>query len=449
MAWFDFQTTIYELNPSKQITAEDVNNKLISLEEKWQQEALSTKSINFPLLRSSLTRIYQDLGYDLPQFIYFSSPCQLGQYVCQSVINSFSQEDLQLLTCKILFHLQGKEKGLLREITKEIIIVFHHYFDLWFGANFKGKFKSNFETNKNLKIADIDLNLKVAIEKRRSHHKKQDNIKQLVKQIKIKLNEEFLLFIFNYLVEKITHKVVKKALKIIANTLSTSKSNQHLSQLVNEFENNLLCKYFLTPELFCLKAIKFDCYNYICQTINNEQNWENWQKIIVNSGWFIAGKNFCLISDKPKEISINKDYLLHNEGALALTYLDGKGLYAYEGVILPPKYGQIKLENWQGKWLLKENNAELRRVLIQAIGYNKLATELKAEEVDTWAEYTILRFNDIIDDIDKQPICLLKMTCPSTNFIHALRIPPDFTSAREAIRWINWGIDPDDIIMAS
>lgn len=60
-----------------------------------------------------------------------------------------------------------------------------------------------------------------------------------MRQIKIKLNEEFLLFIFNYLVEKITHKVVKKALKIIANTLSTSKSNQHLSQLVNEFENNL------------------------------------------------------------------------------------------------------------------------------------------------------------------------------------------------------------------
>lgn len=34
-------------------------------------------------------------------------------------------------------------------------------------------------------------------------------------------------------------------------------------------------------------------------------------------------------------------------------------------------------------------------------------------------------------------------------FIHALRIPPDFTSAIEAVRWVNWGIDPDDIIMAS
>nr|WP_264196540.1 hypothetical protein [Microseira wollei] len=36
------------------------------------------------------------------------------------------------------------------------------------------------------------------------------------------------------------------------------------------------------------------------------------------------------------------------------------------------------------------------------------------------------------------------MTCPSTGHIHALRVPPDMTSAREAIRWVNWGIDPEE-----
>lgn len=441
--------TIEGKTSPQQITVDDVNNKLISLAEKWQQEAFSTQPINLPLLQSNLTKMYQDLGYDSLQFIYFSSPYQLGEYLCKSVINSYSQEDLLLLTRKILFHLQGKEKGLLREITKEITIVFRYYFDLWLGANLKGKFKSNFETNKNENLGDIDLSLKVAVEKMRSHHKKQDNTRQLIRQIKIKLNEELLLVIFDHLADKVNHKIVKEALKRIINALSISKGNQDLSQLADEFETNLFNRDFITPESFCLKAIKFDCYNYICQSVNNEKIWENWLKIITNSGWFIAGEKFCLISDKPREINVNKDYLLHKEGALALVYQDNQGLYAYEGVILPPKYGEVKPENWQGKWLLEENNAELRRVLIQGIGYDKLATELKAEKVDTWGEYTILRFNDIVDDIDKQPICLLKMTCPSTNFIHALRIPPDFTSAREAIRWINWGIDPDDIIMAS
>lgn len=36
------------------------------------------------------------------------------------------------------------------------------------------------------------------------------------------------------------------------------------------------------------------------------------------------------------------------------------------------------------------------------------------------------------------------MTCPSTEFIHILRVPPDTQSAREAICWVNWGIDPEE-----
>ncbi len=38
----------------------------------------------------------------------------------------------------------------------------------------------------------------------------------------------------------------------------------------------------------------------------------------------------------------------------------------------------------------------------------------------------------------------LKMVCPSTQHIHVLRIPPNIRSAREAAKWINWGIDPNE-----
>jgi hypothetical protein len=43
-----------------------------------------------------------------------------------------------------------------------------------------------------------------------------------------------------------------------------------------------------------------------------------------------------------------------------------------------------------------------------------------------------------------ESIRLLKMTCPSTGHIYVMRVPPDQGSAREAIRWINGGIDPQD-----
>jgi hypothetical protein len=64
---------------------------------------------------------------------------------------------------------------------------------------------------------------------------------------------------------------------------------------------------------------------------------------------------------------------------------------------------------------------------------------LRAEQIDSWQEYTLLK----IDNADVEPIYLLKMTCPSTGFIHALRVPPNVRSAREAIRWVNGGIDAD------
>lgn len=36
------------------------------------------------------------------------------------------------------------------------------------------------------------------------------------------------------------------------------------------------------------------------------------------------------------------------------------------------------------------------------------------------------------------------MTCPSLGFVHALRVSPDMKSAREAICWVNWGVEPEE-----
>ena len=113
---------------------------------------------------------------------------------------------------------------------------------------------------------------------------------------------------------------------------------------------------------------------------------------------------------------------------------------------LPEKYGKLYPAQWQSNWLLSEDNAELRRVLIQGIGYDRLCQELQATELDSWQEYSLLRIDN---PVDIEPIHLLKMNCLSTNYIHVLRVPPDIESAREAIRWINWGIDPGEFLIES
>ena len=110
------------------------------------------------------------------------------------------------------------------------------------------------------------------------------------------------------------------------------------------------------------------------------------------------------------------------------------------GVNLASRYW-VSLRDWKSEWLLDEENTEVRRILIQQIGYERICQELGAIDLDTWREYTLLKINA---DVDGEPMVLLKMTCPSTGHIHILRVPPEMASAEAAITWVNHGIHPDE-----
>jgi len=164
------------------------------------------------------------------------------------------------------------------------------------------------------------------------------------------------------------------------------------------------------------------------------------KQLLTECGWIFPLDGICIVCDRPIKLLLDREYRLHAEGSSAIEFADGYKLYSYHGVTLPKKYGAIHPHNWQAKWILSENNAEIRRVLIQGIGYDRICQELQAIQLDSWQEYSLLK----IDNADIEPIHLLKMNCPSTGFIHALRVPPDVRSAKEAIRWVNWDIDPEE-----
>ncbi len=164
------------------------------------------------------------------------------------------------------------------------------------------------------------------------------------------------------------------------------------------------------------------------------------QQLFEECGWIFPFENICLVCDRPLHIRFDSANELHAEGEPAIAFADGYSLYFHHGVKLPEKYGKVHPDLWQAEWIISEENAELRRVLIETIGYDRICCELQAVELDSWQEYTLLK----IDNADVEPIYLLKMTCPSTGFIHALRVPPDLESAQEAIRWVNWGINPEE-----
>ena len=172
------------------------------------------------------------------------------------------------------------------------------------------------------------------------------------------------------------------------------------------------------------------------------KRWNTYQQLIQHTGWIFPFERTCLVCVRPTHLSFDSEQRLHGEGNPAIEYVDGFSMYSYHGVTLPEKYGKVHPQQWEAKWLLEEENAELRRVLIEGIGYTRICQELQAIEFHSWQGYTVLRILD--RRADREPIYLLKMICPSTGHIHALRIPPTIRSATEAIRWVNWGVDPEE-----
>ena len=216
-----------------------------------------------------------------------------------------------------------------------------------------------------------------------------------------------------------------------------------------------------------ISALLFQDYpeyreNYFCQTLApfcssidfqisvlklkaDLEKWNILKSLVKYCSYIFPLENFCLVCSKPKRILLDFEKQLHANGEPAIEFNDGwLRKYFYHGILLPEKYGKLPQNEWCSEWLLSENNALLRRALIQGIGYVKICQDLKSILLDSWREYELLKINQ---DIDMEPVVLLKMVCPSTNQIYILRVRPDFTSAREAIRWVNWGIDPEDFVI--
>lgn len=207
----------------------------------------------------------------------------------------------------------------------------------------------------------------------------------------------------------------------------------------------------IQPELWAAYGSLLDfCISVLNLPHSYGRNWIVFQSLVRDCGWIYPYDKVCVVCSKPIALSFDSNYRLHAEGKPAVQFADGFSIYAYHGVILPEWYGRLHPDQWQSKWVLKEKNAEVRRALIQGITYDRICQELAVTELDSWQEYTLLsiEFDDDFDRVgNAKPVYLLKMTCPSTGHIHALRVPPEVRSAKEAIRWVNWDIDPEEFFV--
>lgn len=134
-------------------------------------------------------------------------------------------------------------------------------------------------------------------------------------------------------------------------------------------------------------------------------------------------------------------------GVQVLSWIDigGSGITSLPETLSPvglrwrgvPVTAQVAFfpETLKGPDILAERNAEVRRVMIERVGFEKFAREVKAQvldsDTDRGGERKLLR----IPLENDEPIVLVSLICPSTSRQYLVRVPPDTKTCHQAVAW--------------
>ncbi|MEA5595489.1 DUF6745 domain-containing protein [Rivularia sp. UHCC 0363] len=97
-----------------------------------------------------------------------------------------------------------------------------------------------------------------------------------------------------------------------------------------------------------------------------------------------------------------------------------------------------------GQDILNVENIELRRVLIERLGYETFLQQvgglIRDRDQDAGGERQLV----YIPFEDDEALMILKVICPSTGHTHVLRVPPYMRSCHQAAAWVAGFNNPDD-----
>jgi Domain of unknown function (DUF6745) len=161
------------------------------------------------------------------------------------------------------------------------------------------------------------------------------------------------------------------------------------------------------------------------------------------SGWWWPYADVAVVSARPVEVHRDNVGRLHHGDGPALAYPDGWGLWAWRGMPIPPEVVP-ELATLTVDRIRAEDNAELRRVMLEHFGYDRYLRESGAKEVGR-DECGILWRVALPGD---EPLVMVEVVNSTpepdgTSRVYFLRVPPSVRTAREGVAW-TFDVDPDD-----
>ncbi|MFF5932705.1 DUF6745 domain-containing protein [Streptomyces sp. NPDC012508] len=162
--------------------------------------------------------------------------------------------------------------------------------------------------------------------------------------------------------------------------------------------------------------------------------------VAAHAGWWWPYEKVAVVCERPVELHRDEAGRLDRGDGPALAFRDGFALYAWRGMPVPAEF-LAGLGGLTPERIRAEENAELRRVMLEYYGYERYLAESGARPVGR-DETGVLWRIELADDEDVVMVEVVNATPePDGTFrTYWLRVPPGTTTAREGVAW-TFGLD--------
>ncbi|MEW2409289.1 DUF6745 domain-containing protein [Streptomyces griseoviridis] len=158
-------------------------------------------------------------------------------------------------------------------------------------------------------------------------------------------------------------------------------------------------------------------------------------EVCRTAGWWWPFAEVAVVCERPVTLTRDEAGRLDNGAGPALAFPDGFALYAWRGMPVPAAF-LAELAALTPERIRAEENAELRRVMLEHYGYDRYLTDSGAQPIDRDETGTLWRISLAGDEAVVMVEVLNSTPEPDgTVRTYWLRVPPSTRTAREGVAW--------------
>ncbi|GED83661.1 hypothetical protein TNCT6_07460 [Streptomyces sp. 6-11-2] len=163
------------------------------------------------------------------------------------------------------------------------------------------------------------------------------------------------------------------------------------------------------------------------------------------AGWWWPYEKTAVVCERPVELHRDEAGRLDRGDGPALAFPDGFALHAWRGMPVPAEF-LAGLAELTPRRIREEENAELRRVMLEHYGYERYLEDSGAEPVQRDRAGVLWR----IELEGDEPLVMVEVvnSTPEPDGTHRtywLRVPPSTRTARQGVAW-TFGLEEADYV---